>query len=347
MLIALATSLKLPLSTTYVSFMVAMGASLADRAWGRDSAVYRISGVINVVGGWFATAGIAFFVAAVSATIIKVFQIWGIAFLVTSAAWIMYRSFIYHKKKKTLKESRQNQLSQKNIDPVHISKQVTDRMAKLLFKTIRIYDYTLAGVEQEDRTALHVALQSAEELSEQNSSLQIDLHRAIALLDEPNTKTGRIYVKMFDHEQDLLQSIRSVVEFANEHVDNTLNPLWPEQIEMLQSIRERTIPYLMQIEAFLHGEEEVKPEHLIANKRSIIAAIDLVLESHVKGIRNKQYSPRNTQLMFRLLLETKDLVAISARFIGVYKDLHPLRFTKPNPVRPRNGIPTIKDLHVA
>ena len=60
LLIALGTSLKLPLSTTYVTFMVAMGSSLADRAWSRDSAVYRITGVLSVIGGWFITAGAAF-----------------------------------------------------------------------------------------------------------------------------------------------------------------------------------------------------------------------------------------------------------------------------------------------
>ena len=63
LLIAAGTSLKLPLSTTYVTFMVAMGSSLADRAWGRESAVFRITGVISVIGGWFITAGAAFILA--------------------------------------------------------------------------------------------------------------------------------------------------------------------------------------------------------------------------------------------------------------------------------------------
>ena len=70
LLIALGTSLKLPLSTTYVTFMVAMGSSLADRAWGRESAVFRITGVLSVIGGWFITAGVAFAAAAIIVLII-------------------------------------------------------------------------------------------------------------------------------------------------------------------------------------------------------------------------------------------------------------------------------------
>lgn len=73
MLIALGTSMKLPLSTTFVTFMVAMGTSLADRAWGRESAVFRITGVISVIGGWFITAGVAFIGAALIAALMH----WG------------------------------------------------------------------------------------------------------------------------------------------------------------------------------------------------------------------------------------------------------------------------------
>ena len=105
-LIAFATSLKLPLSTTYVSFMVAMGTSLADRAWGRDSAVYRVAGVLNVIGGWFATAIIAFTVAGVFAFLIYNFQLAAILVLISLAVFFIYRSFAYHRKQEKQKENR-------------------------------------------------------------------------------------------------------------------------------------------------------------------------------------------------------------------------------------------------
>ena len=108
-LIAFATSLKLPLSTTYVSFMVAMGTSLADRAWGRESAVYRISGVLNVIGGWFITAIIAFTVAAIFAFTMSYFGLWVVFVLIILVCVSLYFSTKYHKKKTATQESLQRQ----------------------------------------------------------------------------------------------------------------------------------------------------------------------------------------------------------------------------------------------
>lgn len=97
LLIAVGTSLKLPLSTTYVTFMVAMGSSLADRAWGRESAVYRVTGVISVVGGWFITAGAAFLIASVMVTIMKFGGLIAMGCLILLTIFIIVRSHITYK----------------------------------------------------------------------------------------------------------------------------------------------------------------------------------------------------------------------------------------------------------
>ena len=98
-LIALGTSLKLPLSTTYVAFMVAMGSSLADRAWGRERAVYRITGVLSVIGGWFITAGAAFTICFLVAIVIHFGGIAAMAAMVGLAVYMLIRSQIAYKKK--------------------------------------------------------------------------------------------------------------------------------------------------------------------------------------------------------------------------------------------------------
>jgi phosphate/sulfate permease len=98
-LIAIATSFKLPLSTTYVTFMVAMGTSLADRAWGRDSAVYRITGVLSVVTGWFMTAIIAFTAAFFVASLIFFTKFVGIIIMVTIAVIFIVKTHALHKSK--------------------------------------------------------------------------------------------------------------------------------------------------------------------------------------------------------------------------------------------------------
>ncbi|MCB0546404.1 MAG: inorganic phosphate transporter, partial [Phaeodactylibacter sp.] len=144
MLIAFATSLKLPLSTTYVSFMVAMGTSLADRAWGRDSAVYRVAGVLNVIAGWFLTAFIAFSVSALFAWAIYTFGGWAIGFLVLLAVALISRTFLLHRlreKEKAEEESFERQAQA--IPAVQVLKDSSSGIKQ-----------TLAGI----KTALHDSL---------------------------------------------------------------------------------------------------------------------------------------------------------------------------------------------
>ena len=99
LLIAIGTSMKLPLSTTYVAFMVAMGSSLADRAWGRESAVYRITGVLSVIGGWFITAGAAFSICFIVALLIYLGGIPALAAMIGLAIYSLVRSHLAYKKK--------------------------------------------------------------------------------------------------------------------------------------------------------------------------------------------------------------------------------------------------------
>lgn len=108
LLIALGTSLKLPLSTTYVTFMVAMGTSLADRAWGRDSAVYRITGVLSVIGGWFITAGAAFTICFFVALVLYFGGNISIIALIALAAFILIRSQVMYKKRKAKEQGKRN-----------------------------------------------------------------------------------------------------------------------------------------------------------------------------------------------------------------------------------------------
>ncbi|MBO7302397.1 MAG: inorganic phosphate transporter [Bacteroidaceae bacterium] len=100
LLIAVGTSLKLPLSTTYVTFMVGMGSSLADRAWGRESAVYRVTGVVSVVGGWFITAGAAFIIAAIVATIMNYGGVIAMYIMIALVIYLLIHSHIQYNKKK-------------------------------------------------------------------------------------------------------------------------------------------------------------------------------------------------------------------------------------------------------
>ncbi|HPQ41895.1 MAG TPA: inorganic phosphate transporter, partial [bacterium] len=108
MIISYATSQKLPLSTTYVTFMVSMGTSFADRAWGRDSAVYRVSGVMTVIGGWFLTAFLAFMICGTFATTIYFLKLWGVLILVSIAGLIYWKNHTHHRRR--VSEAREDKV---------------------------------------------------------------------------------------------------------------------------------------------------------------------------------------------------------------------------------------------
>jgi len=156
-LISIATSMKLPLSTTYVTFMVAMGTSLADRAWGRESAVYRVAGVLNVIGGWFLTALTAFSIAGTLTYIIYIGRGPAIAILLLLAAGLIVRNYLNHKKasKNELDHTSLKKSASKTVQG--IIDESADNVAKSMYRTKRIFSGVVDGLASQDATALRCA----------------------------------------------------------------------------------------------------------------------------------------------------------------------------------------------
>ncbi len=171
-LISIATSMKLPLSTTYVTFMVAMGTSLADRAWGRESAVYRVAGVLNVIGGWFFTA----FGALVAAGTVVYLISWNktvmIPILLLITVLLLVRNYLSHKKKtnttvdpKTLKKSESSTVQ-------GIISESADNISSVVSRTNKIYSDVLKGLAKEDVKALKKSKKGVEKLDQEVEDLR-------------------------------------------------------------------------------------------------------------------------------------------------------------------------------
>ena len=163
LLIALGTSLKLPLSTTYVAFMVAMGSSLADRAWGRESAVFRVTGVLSVIGGWFITAGAAFIICFIVTLIMFYGGIVAMMVMIGVAVLMLVRSNIRYRNK--LKNEQQDDLFQQMLqtrDKAEIwrllRRHVREQLAEVLAFTARIYVQMTDGFIHEDLKSLRKAV---------------------------------------------------------------------------------------------------------------------------------------------------------------------------------------------
>ena len=250
LLIALGTSLKLPLSTTYVTFMVAMGTSLADKAWGRDSAVYRITGVISVIGGWFLTAGAAFLICFTVTMIVYFGGSIAIILLGALAAYMLIHSQISYNKK--LKQEKNSSLAQQmvaNKDKqealVLLRKFSREEFAKVLEWSADLYHRVTTGFLNESYRTLRKAMGDIE--TERRYFKQVKRLGTIGvshLNDKVGLEKGLYYFQGNDFSYDIIHSIKRTCEPCLEHTDNNFNPLEQSQKDSFGEIAQSIVSFL-------------------------------------------------------------------------------------------------------
>ena len=322
-LIAFATSLKLPLSTTYVSFMVAMGTSLADKAWGRDSAVYRVAGVLNVIGGWFATAIIAFIVCAIFTFLIYNFNLFAIGALVLLAIALITRSFRYHRKKEKQKTNRLAFESQTEpISHAFLLERISGRISELLDELKLVYHNALTSLIREEQKSVSEAEKAVKALALKNDNFQYELYRSIKRMEETDKEGSRLILYVYDLEQDILQSAKLIVKSIKAYLKNVLKPLKPEQTAQLELILASVGEYIELIKAFLKDPDRNQLSEIDKKKKSTLKLLESSLSMQVEGIKTNRFGSRNSQIVFKILLESKDLVAIAARLVKLYRIVH-------------------------
>lgn len=321
MIISYASGQKLPLSTTYVSFMVAMGASLADRAWGRDSAVYRIAGVVNVVLGWFGTALIAFTASATFAFFLYHYQMYAVGALLLLAVGLVIRSTFVHKRREAKKALQQQAgLSRSDLQPEQVRNEVRKKASSAV-ETVRLtIADAIRGMLQEDKDLLRKAKKDMAQLSEENQAFRTSLYHYLKRIQEEDTALGRLYLQTYDHEQDLVQSTNFIAEACLKHVINVHSPLLPEQRERLERILGAVDAYMqLVLDTLRQGAISADAlQKVIVEKNAVLKQLEGVLSEQTEGIREEAYNSRNSLLSFSLAFELKDLVAVSARFVKMF-----------------------------
>jgi len=204
-LISIATSYKLPLSTTYVTFMVAMGTSLADRAWGAESAVYRVAGVLNVIGGWFGTAIIAFIAAGTVLTLINFGKGAAIAILLFTAVLLLARNYIaYNKKAKEQKaEDTLDRAESSSIQGV--IEESAGNIARVVKRTNKLYTNSINGLAVQDLSQLKKNKKGVVKLSDEIDDLRDNIFYFIKNLDEASVGASNFYINILGYLQDMAQ----------------------------------------------------------------------------------------------------------------------------------------------
>jgi hypothetical protein len=314
MLIALGTSLKLPLSTTYVTFMVAMGSSLADRAWGRESAAYRIAGVFSVIGGWFITALSAFFTSAIIAIILINFKLIGLIFILTMVGGFILYTHLIHKRERLKKQQSEEIYSSIDLTTDKALSKTANKLASSIRNIADAYSLTIDGLLTENKEQIRNASKLFNDLKSYYSDIKNNLFKAIKKSKLSEKHTAQLYILSNDMMQDILQSLELIIKACDNHVKNSHKPLTELQVQSLKDIESEVLTYFHNIANHLESNDYKSVNDFNNVKRSIFDNIENSLSRQVEGVYHKAYGFKNTDLMMCLLLETKDLIAISVRF---------------------------------
>ena len=303
LLISLATSLKLPLSTTYVTFMVAMGSSLADRAWGRDSAVYRITGVMVVIGGWFMTGLAAFVAAAITASVMMCGGIWGIGLMLAIAAGILVKSAYLHRRKNA------EALPELNLDSPAVLRELGEASVDRLGRSYGIYRATVKALLAEDYSALKRLRKKARELNRTLDAVKEDqilpcLHSLPARLYD----RGQLVLRLHDSSMQVAGCLLSVVKASYKHIDNNHVGLTAEQGRDLLSMSDRISDCFPGLSIKLQSEGGAGIETMMEQSGDLKAEFAECIRHHLIRAEEDVMDMRNGILYLNLLNETRAMV---------------------------------------
>lgn len=317
-LISIATSYKLPLSTTYVTFMVAMGTSLADRAWGAESAVYRVAGVLNVIGGWFLTALSAFSAAALVAYLLNLNVEVMFPILLLAAIILLVRSSIVHRKKtqEMASEDRLTKTESSSVQGVIIES--ATNIANVLKRGKKIYTAAFTGLSQQDLEALKKNKKQIVKLSDEVDDLRDNVFYFIKNLDESSVGASNFYIQILGYLQDMTQSLTYINKVSHKHVNNNHKKLKFNQIKELSQINDSIEVLFLDAMLAFKAQSFEKIDAIIEQKNEIAAILKSNIDIQVKRTRGEESSPKNTTLYFSLLLETKDLLNATTCLLGEY-----------------------------
>ena len=317
-LISIATSMKLPLSTTYVTFMVAMGTSLADRAWGRESAVYRVAGVVNVIGGWFFTAFSAFTFAGVLTYIIYMGRGSAIAVLLLLAAILVVRNYLSHLKKSNA-QSDHNSLKKSASQTVQgIIVESADNVAKSMYRSSKIFNGVVEGLANQDSNALKKMRKSVSKFEDEVETLRNHLFYFIKNLDDTSVRGSNFYIMVLANLTDVVQSLEFLAKKSYKHIDNNHSSLSKGQIKDLKEIQTELSSIVLGIEQAFVNKEFGDLGKYLEQETGILNIISEKIDIQIVRTRKDEVSPKNTTLYFNLLLETKDLVKSIMKLVDEY-----------------------------
>lgn len=326
LLIALGTSLKLPLSTTYVTFIVAMGSSLADRAWSRESAVFRITGVLNVIGGWFLTAGIAFSACA----LVTIAMYYGgavvMALFVFVAVFILIKSNFSTKRKEEADYEEQLFKGIMNAkDKAEcwglLKKHVCATQQEMLDFVWKTYEDVVNGFVDEDLKTLRRAVKRIDAEKSRRKKLRQRELVGMRRIDKRISLEKNTWFHLASNSgEQMLYCLKRMSEPCKEHVDNNFNPLSRECVEEILPVKKKIVDYLMRSERIVEDQDYEHIDALLAEEEAYKQKLSEMRRAQEDRIQMDLSQGLKVSLVYlNLLQETQELLSNLRHYLRAFK----------------------------
>lgn len=320
-LITMGTNLKLPLSTTYVTFMVFMGASLADGAWGRESAVYRVSGVLSVIGGWFFTALSAFVIAFILAIIFFFGGMVAIIAVILIAIFVVYRSHRYKEDQQEDQLAFEKVLEEEALTKDHIIQLCGENISRILGGISKVLDDSLMGLAAEDLPRLNAAFAEFKQIHKRSEKIKRRANKAIEKVDDDHIEAAHLYILVADYLNEMTSNVLHIVKPNLDHVDNNHKPLTSLQVDELMAIQEQLKAQMASTILAFSEPDKLNMSQLQMEFDQYVKLIRNFRKNQIKRIKNQEIGTRNSVLYLNYLAEFRNLALFSNRMIKVLNEL--------------------------
>ena len=318
--ISYATSYKLPLSTTYVTFMVAMGSSFADQAWGRESAVYRVTGVLTVVGGWFMTALTAFTISFVFAICIFYGQAYGVVALLALSSLAIWKN--HHKHKQRTESSEMDKVfNMKNVTDIAETITTTFEQTGYLLHEIRVsLDASLQGLFQQNQYTLNAEKAKSKQIQRWANIIVANIFKAMRLLQQDDGQLSYRYGQTIRRLQKLADGHRDIVVRAQQHVSNHHKGLLDVQIEEIGEAIQILDKIFIAVEETFNKERMLDISEVAAMDRELRALTKRLHQEQMERIRNESSKTRLSILFYAILGNAAMLSRQNVRLLEIFSD---------------------------
>lgn len=318
--VSFATSMKLPLSTTYVTFMVAMGTSFSDQAWGMESAVYRVTGVLTVIGGWFMTAFIAFITSFLFAAIVHYLKVPGVFLLMLFAAFMIWKNHKKHKGR--VRETEEQEIfNLKKISDAHLAVSDTfDHTASLLKEIRQSLDVSFDALFHEDVDTLNRQRKKVKQIQVWSNIIMANVFKVLRLLQKEDPHISLKYAQTIRRLQKLSDGHRDIVLRSYVHTSNQHKGLLDVQIEELKKVKICILDILEKVENTFNKKEIVDYQNIIDLYQHIRDLADQFNKVQVERIRNDTSKTRLSLLYYAILGNCLMLTKQNIKLLEIFNE---------------------------